>query len=582
MSLTKTQDVDKPKDSKSAEESVRDNSSQNSSNEVQDAQKQGIKPADQSLKAAQKTVTNEIDRERPFELVDGNSEKREVKGLELDNDGQPVKYTDKLGETYIRRDGQWYRHSLLAPDGEPVQDVKLDNGGNLNIIYNIPKDAADPNSATDQVTKQIRPDGTEKTIYPYAQTITSRESDGTRVVTVLRKDETENGPCLAPLQTVKFAVVEHKDEQPRPPECVYFQDSQYNTYEMDRETGKWTKKDAAGNVDESWQGKVTADSDGCAVVYNTNLKGTDQASIRYFPDGTVANAKDAKNRTLTLTDGTTVQNSEGGAFTPPTMTTTRPDGSVTKVEFDHEGHPTQVTYTKDGETSVYHREDPLGGDGMPIRSEVPVWYDKDGNQVNIDDKTVFTAPNGKQVDLAQKGTAQNFTSAGNNPIEYRPLIQEVPENYESLLQSRLKECRDNAGNLNMYQRTKDNGDWDDKQVGRQYEEWGNAAWGMYANEMGYEFDEANAAVGLYKIGSGKSRIEWAASKTLGQNPRDYELTKRGFELREKQRQQSPDQPLQSSQGVDLPRIPVAEQNRNIEYRNARRDMNNNPLIMAAA
>lgn len=565
MSLTQSQDVERRKEATNGDEDLQD-SSRKSSNEVQDLQKQGVKPADPSLNVAQSTIDSEIDKDRPFELVD-NSEKPQLKGLELDPNGELKKYTDSLGETYIKHDGKWHRHGLLSPEGEPVEDVKLDKDGNLNIIYRVPKDDANPNSEIDLVTKQIRPDGTEKTIYPNSQTLTSRESDGTRVVTVLRGEDSETGGCKSPLQTVKFAIVDEK----KPPQCVYFQDAQYNTYEMDRETGKWTKKDAAGNVDENWKGTVTAESDGCAVVFNDNLADTDRASFRYFPDGTVVNAKDSKNRTLTLTDGTTIQNSAGNAIAPTLLTTTRPDGSITRVEFDRDGHPTQVTYTKDGDTKTYHRKERNDISGRTIRLKDPVWYDQDGQQVNIDDKTVLTAPNGKQVNLAQKDVAGQFTSAGNNPIEYRPLVQEVPENYETLLRTRFEECRNYPGDVNMYYKTRDGGDWDDKKVGRQYEAWGNAAWGMYANEMGYEFDQANAKVGLYKIGTGKSRVEWVFSKTNGQNPHDYELTRRGYELREKQRQLSPDQPLKSSQDVDLPDIPAAEENWNIKYRNAKRE-----------
>jgi hypothetical protein len=578
MSLTnnkKEQDVEKRKDANDKEEEAKSKSSQKSSDEVQELQRKGLKSSDKSLDDARNAVKSEIDRDNPLELVEGN-ERRGIKGLELDKDGQPAKYKDSLGETYVKRDGAWYRHGLLSPEGERVEDVKLDKEGNLNITYKVPEDDANPNSKTDSVTRQIRPDGTESTLYPNSKTLTSRESDGTKVVTVLQKEEIEGGVCKAPLQTVKFAVV----DQSKPPQCVYFQDAQNNTYEMDRNTKEWTKKDASGNKDENWQGKVTADSDGCACVFNNNLAGTEQASLRYFPDGTVANAKDSKNRTLTLTDGTTIQNSSGNTLESSTMTAKRPDGSTTKIDFDRDGNATQVSYTKDGQTQIFHRQDPTGINGVPMRSRDAVWFDADGRQVNIDDKTVLSAPNGKQVNLAQMGTPEQFTSAGNNPIEYRPLIQEVPENYESLLQARLKECRDNAGNWNMYKKTHDGGEWDDKQAGGQYQAWGNAAWGMYANEMGYEFANANAAVGMYKILSGKSRIDWAASDTLGQNPADYELTKRGYELRERQRQNQ-DVPLKSSQGIDLPHIPDAEKNPNIEMRNARREIDSNPYIMVA-
>ncbi|MBX9951541.1 MAG: hypothetical protein K2Y39_20390 [Candidatus Obscuribacterales bacterium] len=567
----------KNRDSSDRRNENQEKSLQKSLSEVQDSRKQGIKTEDQSINNSQKTVKNEIDRDNPLQIVD-NSEKKQIKGLELDADGNVSKYTDKLGETYKKDEkGQWMRFGLLSPQGEPVESVKLDEKGNLNITFKFQKD--DSGSESVSITKQILPDGSEKTIYPKSMTLTTREdNDKTKVVTVYRPENGET-PC-GTLQTVKFSVLDPN----KPPMCSEFTAPDGTVYkangQVDDKGHYLFDKYSQGEKDEKFKGYVSADTDGCAVVFNQN-EGANPKTIRYLPDGTVAFGSDSKNRTVMLVDGRTIERTETSGLA--TMTTRLPaDGSTTKVEFDRQGLANKITYTtKDGQTSTYSRFDGDADFTAYVRyGGTSGWYDEKGNIVDMKEQKFldFQIEGGSKIRLDEEGLADKFTSKGRNPIEERPLIQEVPENYKELLEKRFDRCRNDAslttpiqGSWTFKNLTQDDGDWDDKRYGVQYEQWGNAAWGMYANELGYEFEDANLGVGVYKIFSGKSRLNWIS--TSGQDPRDYRVSKDGFELRERQRNQSEDQVLKSKDAdVELPTIPSApKDNNNVAIRNVRRD-----------
>lgn len=576
---TKQAEIQKKKDSSDSERENQEKSSQKSLSEVQDSLKQGVTREDQSIRNSQKTVESEIDKDNPLQIVD-SSEKKQIKGLEVDAEGNAVKYTDKLGETYKRdENGQWMRYGLLSPQGEPVENVKLDEKGNLNITYRIQNDEPNSESPPDLVTKQILSDGSEKTIYPKSMTVTTREdNDKTKVVTVFRPEDGRT-PC-GPLQTVKFSELDPS----KPPMCSEFTAPDGSVYRANGQVdkkGHYLFDKFKDNVqDKNFEGYVSADTDGCAVVFN-NKEGANPKTIRYLPDGTVAFGKDAKNRTVMLLDGTTIERSESNGTA--TMTTRRAaDESTTKVEFDDSGLANKVTYTtKDGQTSTFTRFDGnFDNKGNPTSNKKVGWYDENSNFVDMKEQKFLDLEvvDGSKIRLDESGLAGKFTSAGNNPIEKRPLIQEVPDNYKNLLEKRFDMCRNDSdlttpisGSWNFKDLTQDDGDWDDKRYGRQYEQWGNAAWGMYANELGYEFEDANLGVGVYKIYSGKSRLSWIS--TSGQDPRDYRVSKEGFELREKQRNQSEDQQLTSERGnVELPSMPAAPKvNSNVAIRNLRRE-----------
>lgn len=514
---------------KTESKDTRESESSKVSSEVQDLQRKRDATTDKSLKDSQKTVTEQLDGNNPFEIVDGK-ESRKIKGLALDENGQVKQFEDQMGEVYRKdENGKWSRFGLLSPNGEEkLEDVKMD-GDNLNITYRIPKDDANPDGEADLVTKQVRPDGSEVTVYPNAKTVTTHEN-GLRTVKVLNESGDENKP----MQIVKFAVIPgHENEPPQP---IFFQDPEGNVYERCGDA-PWTKTDKNGNI-TNFDGKVQADSDG-KVTLLPNAKG--EKSLGFLPNGTrieTLKTESTTERILTLSDKTTIENKIDERSGKATMTTTRPDGTVTKVDFDKGGSATSYSTTKDGVTSSYKRETLWYGDGGTLYTKR--WLDTNGNVIEPDAATTKLAFNKTEVDLLQDNNPDNFRPRGNNPIEYRPLIEEVPENYKDILESRLKTCREQPFEYKTNEwfkdMVKDNGDWDDKKHGRQYQAWGNVVWGMEANELGYEFEIANAAVGLYKIGEGKTRPEWVFSKTLGQNPMDYEYSKRGFELREQQRQ----------------------------------------------
>lgn len=448
--------------------------------------------------------------------------------LLLDENGKPKQYTDAMGETYVRRAEGWYRYSLVSPDGDRLENFHVDHQGNVDITYKIQKNDAKAEDGYDFVKRQVLADGSEITMYdtdsnnepdfdkPNSVTKTTREGDA-KVIEVMNGDQ--------PVQTVKFKVVD-EDE---PPQLVYFEDPDKNVYV--REGKAWTKNGAA------WDGKVTAESDGGALVLNGK---PDKTSQRFLPDGTRVDAVDKDHRTVKLTDGTTIKNdisSDGTAV----MTTTKPNGSVIQVKFNRCGQSYEVAYSQDGQTSVFTK----GADGQ--------WLSSEKQPVSIEDKTKLAAPNGEVVYLDADGTPEKFTSAGANVIEHRTFVPEVPENYEKLLQARLTQSKEDPGYLSLYSKTKDGGSWDDKQSGGQYQTWGNVAWGMYAEEMGFDHEDANKWVGWYKYLNSKSNPEW--KDTYGQNPADYKLTKAGYELRQRQKR-SNSQVATSPEGVRLPSVPI--------------------------
>ena len=134
---------------KTESKDTRESESSKVSSEVQDLQRNRDATTDKSLKDSQKTVTEQLDGNNPFEIVDGK-ESRKIKGLALDENGQVKQFEDQMGEVYRKdENGKWSRFGLLSPNGEEkLEDVKMD-GDNLNITYRIPKDDANPDGEAD-------------------------------------------------------------------------------------------------------------------------------------------------------------------------------------------------------------------------------------------------------------------------------------------------------------------------------------------------------------------------------------------------------------------------------------------------
>jgi hypothetical protein len=130
---------------------------------------------------------------------------------------------------------------------------------------------------------------------------------------------------------------------------------------------------------------------------------------------------------------------------------------------------------------------------------------------------------------------------------HRAVVQEMPSNWKQLLAERTEEARNHPYeffNITdalsfIKEKTEDKGDWDDKQKGGQFQAWGNVAWGVYASEMGFSYDQSIWYNGLAKNLNGKTNADWgspldilnpfAGETTYGQNPADAELIKRGYQ-----------------------------------------------------
>lgn len=144
---------------------------------------------------------------------------RQPESILLDENGKPKQYTDAMGEKYVKRGDDWYRYSLVNPDGDKLEHFHVDQQGNIVITYKIPKNDARESDGYDFVKRSVLADGSEFTIYdtnsnnkpdfdkPNSVTKTTREGD-TKVIQVINGDQ--------PMQTVKFKEV----DPAKPPQVV--------------------------------------------------------------------------------------------------------------------------------------------------------------------------------------------------------------------------------------------------------------------------------------------------------------------------------------------------------------------------
>lgn len=481
---------------------------------------------------------------QPNETIEMRSGEK-VSRLQLDGNGKPKQFNDQNGDTIVRKeDGKWYRQNVMNRDGELLHDFSVDENKNVNITYKVQKDENDAGAGYDYVRKQVRTDGTEQASYktnikkgedpdfskPDVVTLTTREGN-TKTITALKPDG-------QPLQSLKYEG----------DNLVAFNAPGGTRFQRVEEGGKqvWKKSEASGEV-STFDGTVKSDSNGSVIVRDSSLAGknSDQFARRYLANGTQVNSDDGtppKIRTVTTAEGLLIQttNGEGGKQT----TFRYPTGQEVNIKYNG-GKITQVSgSTANGAIDMSLK------DGQWVSSDNRAIKD-----VRIEgDQIVIESGDGKSQYIDSRAKV-NSLEAGETPpfkdSEHRTLVQELPENWEQLLKERTDEAakhpffstKDPISWTSLkwlYDRTNTNdGDWDDKQKGGQYQQWGNFAWGCYASAMGLDYDNGIWLNGIVKKWNGASKDEWGKpwdmdgidlekGKAYGQNPADARHIKEGY------------------------------------------------------
>ncbi|MGD9681899.1 MAG: hypothetical protein AB7W16_12010, partial [Candidatus Obscuribacterales bacterium] len=415
------------------------------------------------------------------------------------------------GDTIVReKDGIWIRKNIM---GSEKVDLSVDKDGSVKITYHVDRNENDPSEGHRDVTRSIRRDGSVVTDYPGGvRTTTHRDGDRSTVKVEHKGRETQ--------------TLQYKGSQ-----LVDFTTSDGTRYHLTGKDGsgkeQWTKTGRDGKV-ERFNGHIKPDSDGHVKIYNDNARGTDHYVVRHLGDGTTIRSDETGKIRITKTaDGLTIEDrrNEDGTMK---RSLTYPDGAGhIDVAFDKDGKPVsakgkiggrEVDYTTDpadtsGATRVASIESRKGNDSIFIT-------DRDGKVRKVDGKGV-------------ESEHQNRRSAPQGrDLESQTLVQEVPPGAEKLLEERGKFLRHMgmpplyfAALKMIYDLCKDGGAWDFKQMGGQYQKFGNFAYGFYTKALGMSDAWANRYPGWYKVHQGKSNPDWAS--THFQNPADYRTTNAG-------------------------------------------------------
>jgi len=431
--------------------------------------------------------------------------------LEYDEKGQPKRFTDYNGDTIVReKDGTWTRKNIM---GSEKVDLKVDKDGSVKITYKVDKDENDPSKGHSDVTRSIRRDGSVVTDYPNGVRTTMNGNGDNRIVKV-----EHNGKVT---QTLKYKGDQIVD-------LTTSDGANYHLTGKDR-NGKehWTRISSDGKA-EKFSGHVKVDRDGHVKIYNENARGTDHYVMRHFGDGTTVQSDETGKVRITKTaNGLTIrdQKSEDGSLK---RTMTYPDGrGRLEVSFDENGKAVSVK-GKIGDREINYTTDPADKSGASKVASIESRKGNDSIFVENKDGSV-----GKIDGKAVESNHEDRRSApSGRDLEQQTLVQEVPPGAEKLLEQRGRLLRHmslpplyfNALKM-MYDLCKDGGAWDFKQMGGQYQKFGNFAYGFYTRALGMSEVWANRYPGWYKVHQGKSRNEWAS--TQFQNPADYRTTNAG-------------------------------------------------------
>jgi hypothetical protein len=84
----------------------------------------------------------------------------------------------------------------------------------------------------------------------------------------------------------------------------------------------------------------------------------------------------------------------------------------------------------------------------------------------------------------------------------------------------------------FYKQVKTKGNWDYKQSGYEYEDFGNFHFGAVGRALGFSDQVLLRGAGAYQVYENKSEPEWGnplGSSPYGDDPRDQEMIRRGSE-----------------------------------------------------
>ncbi|MBI2811944.1 MAG: hypothetical protein HYX67_14100 [Candidatus Melainabacteria bacterium] len=498
--------------------------------------------------------------------------------LELDENGFAKRFVDVNGDQIQKsEDGTWTRSNIMTPT-EKLANFSVDKDKSVSITYMVPKDDSipvndvDPKD-TEQVTREIKSDGTIATNYPDGRsTLCTLDGDSKRV-------EVRNGS-----QTVQ-TLVYHGDD------LVEFDAPNGVKYsrQIDQEEADgpqhWTKTtadgavvevknlDAQGNPDPT--APVKADDNGSVIVRDSSEAQNNYAH-RYLNNGVqVYSDRIGSERVIQTPDCLTIKETTSVDSKKLNQRQyTYASGRVVNVTFDSSENPISIS----------------GNNGLNLSREdsSQPWHDADGNTgvsevvskksndsiriVSCDGSTTFIDSHGESSTL-KSGDA---VPAGKN-LEERYVVDQIPADAENKLAKDIEKTsqweiqtikgddwtssvpvtkeslkgmtgiytglrafglHDSISLDELKDATKDGGEFDIKQKGGQFQKYGNFQWGVYAASMNLPPDVAIKMCGIYKSGEGKSNSSWGEVSDLtankpgkypyGQNPNDAEAIKEGY------------------------------------------------------
>lgn len=391
-------------------------------------------------------------------------------------------------------------------------------------------------------------------------------------------------PNLAALDSLRLQATEQlkpADRLTLDADCQPIKFSDRNDDQIEkRADGKWYRTNIINPAGEELADFKVDEKGNIAITYqmpkdeNDPSQGKDYVQRIIRPDGSEFTSYDtgtdqgkfttAASSTLTTFEGTTktmvVMNATGETVQSlkyngdDLIEFTAPDKSRFAATFDDASKVNGWQKFSEANVSI-----PFNGDAHAVKAnsngEVIVrdelLKDKSAQDNGCKYATRFL-PDGSKITSSCKSDdgSRDIVDGSECKLErepHRAVVQEMPSNWKQLLAERTEEARNHPYeffNITdalsfIKEKTEDKGDWDDKQKGGQFQAWGNVAWGVYASEMGFSYDQSIWYNGLAKNLNGKTNGEWgspldilnpfAGESTYGQNPADAELIKRGYQ-----------------------------------------------------
>jgi hypothetical protein len=505
------------------------------------------------------TETWNGDGTRRVEMLNGDRKQ----SVEFDAQGNATKYTAPDGEVFTKGENGWTSTNPVSQNADINVDrqtyaVTIDDRGTGNRIVRT----ADGNETVqykDAGSTATTFDGNKETI-----TINDKGRSGSRTMVI---ENDEKGGKLVRYTDRDGNVFNYVGMTDRKDKAEYQQSPVFR----DDRTGRLVtiEADRTGNVvTREWS-------------YNPEEHKKQQESatfaVRELNNGTVVKSNgDGSKRTVTSVDGLSMD------YDRPTKTITYPTGERMQVIYEKDGSVSQVTGTVNGQEFNLRKNPDTYTATEPPQKVDGGWTKTSGGQETTlfgsvdEDNGQIAIPNGDGqttlIDQSGKvSVVQGQVPEAKDPTDV-PMTQKVPPNVD--LEANIRQMKEQnvswsdsalefalnpiygaykyySDGSNFNENVKYGGPWDFKTPGgrylehREYEMYGNWHYGVVGNACGFSekvmLEEAGAAQQSEKTskskygnpGFGVPSIRFGGTGTYGDDPRDAEQVRRGYQWYER-------------------------------------------------